>query len=154
VPCSSHIVCHAALELAPCEVEIEGECGMHFLKQVVAPLALCAGLALPAHADTVRGGSVVLLTSASQGSGDSVCQASPRNERKCERAERKYDRTVKRIERTYDKKVENRQAKRDRQLDKADSRDEKLEIRQDHQDDIERLRNKRDKQLAKAQAEL
>lgn len=124
--------------------------------KAIATLVLCAafGAAVPASADTVRGGRVVLLTSASQGGGDSVCQASPFNERACNRAERKYERTVDRIERLYDKNAENLQDKRDRKLEKADSPDEKDDIRDDYKDDLAKLKEKRDRQLEKAQAEL
>jgi hypothetical protein len=124
--------------------------------KAIATLIVCSafGMSVPASADTVRGGRVVLLTSASQGGGDSVCQASPFNERACNRAERKYERTVDRIQRQFDKKQEDLQAKRDRKLEKADSPDEKDDIRDDYKDDLAKLREKRDRQLDKAQAEL
>jgi hypothetical protein len=125
-------------------------------RQAIATFVLCVafGASVPASADTVRGGRVVLLTSASQGGGDSVCQASPFNERACRRAERKYERTVDRIERQFDRKRDNLETKRDKKLGQADSPDEKDDIREDFQDDLAKLRKQRDKQLGDAQAEL
>ncbi len=125
-------------------------------RRSIATLLLCTafGISVPASADTVRDGRVVLLTSASQGGGDSVCQASPFNERACERAQRKYERTVDRIQRQFDRKKDNLQDKRDRKLGNADSPDEKDDIRDDYKDDLAKLKKKRDRQLDKAQAEL
>lgn len=125
-------------------------------RQAIATFVLCVafGAAVPASADTVRGGRVVLLTSASQGGGDSVCQASPFNERACRKAERQYERTVDQIERQFDRERDKLETKRDKQLGKADSPDEKDDIRGEFRDDLAKLQKQRDKQLEDAQAEL
>lgn len=129
---------------------------MSFVDKAFAMIVAGAALMAPgvAAADTVRSGRVVLMTTAGSGSGDSVCQASPFNQRACDKAEKQYDKEVRQIGKDFDKQVDKLQKQREKDLKKADSAAEKDQIRADYQEDLEKARTRRDRDLDRAQAEL
>lgn len=117
-------------------------------------LTAAAAWTSPVAADTVRDGRVVLLTSASQGAGDSVCQASPFNQKACDKAQKQYDKDVSAITKKFDSDRKSLEKKRDADLKKAKNEAAKQKIRDKFAADLAKLQDKREKDLDKAQASL